>query len=199
MRHLIIIAVALTLIGLVASAAALAQRTLPDRVKEYGDLRLSSAPTFPQMDLDNVVAKSDLIVRAKVISAQIHLSSDQRYIFTDFGLQPIAVLVQRGPERTMPGSTPRLIVSVLGGEMVIEGHNVTWTDTSLERFEIGKEYVLFLQRSPALDAYVLTGHSNGAFEVRNEGIEPRHGRSEHRGEPVGLFIKRVQAMIAHGR
>lgn len=83
--------------GLSAEASP---QTLLERVREHGDLRLSSAPTFPVIGLDDVVAKSDLVVRAKVISVDSHLSSDGRSVVSDFGLEPVAVL----PSGTPPGA-----------------------------------------------------------------------------------------------
>ncbi|MGE5814061.1 MAG: hypothetical protein ACM36C_06210, partial [Acidobacteriota bacterium] len=128
-----------------------------------------------------------------------HLSSDGRSVVSDFGLEPLAVLLERHSARRAPGPGQRLIVTLLGGDIVLEGHNVRWSDASLKRFEVGKEYVLFLQQPPALDAFILTGHSNGAFEVRGDTIEPRMEGPENRREPLGQFIKRVQEIVARSK
>lgn len=175
---------------------ALSQATIPERVRQHGDLNVPSHSTIPLMSLEDVITSSDLILRTKVTSAVPRLSLDQRYVTTEFGLEPIAVLLHRRESRPTPGALPRLAVSVVGGQMVVEGHNVSWTDSSLRTFEVGKEYVLFLQESPQLGTYILTGSANGAFEIVGDVVKPRREAHGAANEAVGLFIKHVQELIA---
>lgn len=132
----------------------LARRFAPQPVYQsrIADLVLES--------LDTVLPRADVIVHGKVDRATTYLSADQRDLYTDYLIRPLRIIRQPiTPPITRPGQTstaPPIVVTRWGGQMTIEGVQVTQEDANVNPFRVGDEVVLLLAYNKAEAKYRLS-------------------------------------------
>ncbi len=174
------------------------ERTLRERIKSApgGEpVRLSVMSTRPRMTLEEVAEKSDLILHARLVGAHCKLSPDGEYIFTDYDVSPIRIVLADRPS-AVPGPTRPLVVSSFGGETDVDGRRVILEDATFRPLTSGSEVVLFLQWTPALNAYIILGGPYGAFEVKNGIAEPRAVNGPESKQPISDLLRRVDLLLA---
>lgn len=174
-----------------------AAQSLRERAKESaGPLELSTMALRPQKSLPDVVSESDAIVYGILRDARSRLTPDEQYIVTDFQVEPIRVLFQKGGVRSTPGPVPPLTVTDFGGELELEGKRVRWTEANVRPLTAGERVFLFLRWDEQAKAYGLISGPYGVFSVADGKVEPRSKLEEHRDESVDAFIGEVSALIA---
>jgi hypothetical protein len=77
----------------------------------------------------------------------------------------------------------------------VNGHRVSTKLKGSELLTAGKDYVLFLEWSPAFNSYLLMGGSSGAFLIQdNSKIKPlgsEKGLLQHEAKDLEAFIHEV--------
>lgn len=189
------------LLASVIVCAAVAQDTnaqsLRERAKQSaGPLDLSIMVTRPQKSLQDVVAASDAVVYGIVKQPQSRLTRDEQYIVTDYEIEPMRVLFQKGSVRTTPGPVPPLIVTQFGGELALEGKRVSWHEAQFKELAAGERVVLFLQWNDDDKTYALVSGPYGVFAVEDGKVKPRSQLEDHRHESIESFLGDVAQLLA---
>ena len=137
------------LILLFATSAG-AQTTIPELISrginpvQIGLLRDVEVPSLEELSLG-----ADVIVDAKVVEPTSYLAENKTEVHTDYLVQPMRMLADRGgPVRRAPGVT-RMILTLRQGTIVINGVTVQFDDDNLASFASGDRFLLFLKRVEA--------------------------------------------------
>ncbi len=132
------------------STGAVAQPlTIPQRVAR-GDsqpVHLERISEILDLPFDALAREADTIVYGTVTALRTYLSDDQREVLTDYEVTPIQVVAQRvvKPSPT-PGPQP-IVITQWGGQLTIDGVQVTAEDHNLPMLPAGVPLVLFLTSS----------------------------------------------------
>jgi len=120
--------------------------TIPEALAKAGS-SLSSGPTVGSglpPSLDTVLQETDLIVRGVVGLPVSYLSDDQTEVLTDYPLVAPNVLYQR--DQRANGETSGVTVTILGGDIAIDGLTFSSRHASLPQLTPGSEGVFCLKR-----------------------------------------------------
>jgi hypothetical protein len=95
------------------------------------------------------------------------------------------------------GVAARLLVELLGGELVVNGTRVVLDDLSRTRWSEGASLLMFLKQTSDANRFRLYGGSAGLFEVKTGGrIESRLRHVEKDKEVGALTFEQVVQLIA---
>jgi hypothetical protein len=125
------------------------------------------------LPLAELSATADIVVDARLVSPRSYLSEDKTKIYTDYEIVPSRVLrSQIGDILTSqkPGLRAPLRLTVLGGEITLEGRTIRATDGTRKFIKSGGRYLVFASRSKQDDhTFVAIGGAAGLFEVQDDG------------------------------
>jgi hypothetical protein len=123
-------------------------------------------PNARRRNLDQSIAeiaeKSNLVVIATVSEQKSFLTAEGTFVFTDYSMTVDQVIKNNLPRPISVSS--QLIVTRPGGTIRLNGHVVHAVDESLDPFQLGKRYLLFLEyisRTGGYEAFA----ADGAFLV----------------------------------
>jgi hypothetical protein len=117
---------------------------------------------------DVLAAYAELIVEGKLTRLKSYLSENKAYIFTDYQLTPKQMIIDRkGILTAKAQGTPRpLIVTVYGGELVMDGTPVRHEISSHGKWDQNADLLVFLARSQHDPTkYRLYSDAAGLFQV----------------------------------
>jgi hypothetical protein len=122
-----------------------------------------------------LLARSDLVLRARILAATTKLSNDEALVVPEYALVPIRVVKQNPIDATAPrpGALPRRIVRRVGGTVFEGGLRYSTTgDTfpEVNSLKPGDEIVAFLIYNRDEQVYSLTAASWSVFRVVDERI-----------------------------
>ena len=144
-----------------------AQETLRALARQNGDFTQRVTVSYEPVSMQQLVQRSALIARVVVLSASPTLLESQQRIATDLTAQPLSIM--RSPAGLVTG--PTIMIRQIGGSLVFEGHRVTTEESGFPLLEIGKEYVLFLTKSPVLDRFEVVSGPQGTFEATGDSLK----------------------------
>jgi hypothetical protein len=155
------------------------RQTLPELARRVAPNPVYQSRTrdFILEPVDNILPRTDLIVYGTVERATSYLSSDKRDLYTDYVVRLLRVIPQSvRSARTTPGQTtaaPRsVVVTRWGGQLDINGVQVTQEDANLQAFRPGEELVLLLTRDQTEGKYHLASPVSGTFVVHSSVLTP---------------------------
>jgi hypothetical protein len=158
-----------------------AQRpTLPEIAKRFAPQPIHQVRVVELLPdtLEELVAKSDLIIHGTIERATTYLADDQADLYTDYFIATKGIIVGKAAHLAqIPGIPPHLVVKRWGGEMVIENVQVKQELDHLRYFHVGEEVVLALKLDDADAKYELVG--GGAFMVKADTLASFIGHPRH--------------------
>jgi hypothetical protein len=189
--------VTLTLFVLVAAVASAQRPTIPEAIANGAVGGVATTPSGPVPTLRALVRDSDLIVTGFVGAARGRLSADERDVYTDYSLREVTVLYEKGSPKSLPEHPLAVLVTVLGGTVIVNGVPYTHLEKALPALEPRTRVLLLLQRADS--RYVITRKYYGIFDISNGSFEPTLPAEdfvlEHRGRPVEDAIRAIQGMV----
>lgn len=108
-------------------------------------------PAYPPYYLTAMACESDAAVVGTTNTGVSHLTSDERFLYTDWAFTVEEVLKDNVKASIAPGST--ITVAQPGGTMTIDGRTVRAIEENFRYFEKDGRYLLFLQYLPESNAY----------------------------------------------
>lgn len=188
---------------LAASANGLAQDpTLAERVEANGGkpVRVTVSRDVAPTPIAALASSSDLVVVGRLLRRQSYLSPNKTQIFTDYEFVPGEVLLARQKDqRTAPGPAAPLILTVFGGQITLNGVQVTMVDEKMKPVRSGAEFLVFAKRAATTgNRFEPTNGSAGIYEVGdNRRLEPLFRRidadPEVHGVPFAEIVRRIQS------
>jgi hypothetical protein len=153
-------------------------------------------------DLQSLAKRSSVIVVGHITQEASSFPRGDSTIITTYTvdiqrvLKDSAAYQPLGPNdaRPLPLTSPLKFVRE-GGVMHVNGHRVSRKLKGSELLTAGKDYVLFLEWSPAFESYFLMAGSSGAFLIQdNSKIKPlgsEKGLLQHEAKDLEAFIHEV--------
>lgn len=186
----------LLICALAFTGARAAQQSIPEILAEKGKsiTKEVTAPSgFPPTS-DQLLVDTDLIVRGVLVGGRSYLSPDEHEIYTDYEIKNPRVLYDsRSQAPTVPTvPTGSLNVTIIGGEIVLNGLRFKSVHDALPSLNRGQEHLLLLKREG--EHYFIAAKYFGAFRVSNGFIEP----AAHHEELAKSFSGRPADEIADG-
>lgn len=154
-------------------------------------------PTRLQL-ITNTVCDADAIVLGTVNSKSSQLTEDEDFIFTEYEVSVEEVLKDNSAAHIALSD----IITVLrpGGRILLGGQVFEAEDRTLQRFQRGNRYILFLRFIPDTGAYT-TVSSIGSFRLHNDQLTSLTSQNVGRqfeGEELGLFLSQIHGAMAGG-
>jgi hypothetical protein len=117
--------------------------------------------------ITQLAAEADLIVYGKLARPKSYLSDDKRDIYTDFALTPHQIVADRAlaTTRKSPGALRPITVTILGGELMVDGIPVRYDDMSRIKGNENASVLVFLRKTGDVSRFELCGDTAGLFEV----------------------------------
>lgn len=191
----LILAVSVVLISIVSPPS----QTLRDRARDGKPVTISvdcDCGEAPQ--LEELIARTDLIVRGTIVDAQSHLTSDEQGIETVYTLQPAEILAQRTPTvHKSPGVVPALRFVHPGGRVTIDGTPVEVVVGWLPEIPVGQEGLFFLKKGSQPDLLAVAESPFGTFEVHGSQIRPMGRAKEAYKGDMNQGLAHFSATVAN--
>lgn len=161
-------------------------------------IRLPVLTETSWVSIDELAATADFVVDARLVRLGSYVSEDGTKVFTDYQIVPNRVVVSRtGDVGTVPGSHPPLVLTVLGGEVTIEGTLVTMTDAKMTTLRDRGQFLLFAKRAKTGQTrFALSRGSASIFEiVDGEHVEPLLRRQDPNPDVEGIALEKIVARV----
>lgn len=124
--------------------------------------------------IEKVAAEADVVLRAKLSRSRSYLGPNEDRILTDYSILDGRVIAGRLPllaTRT-PGTSIPLILTVYGGDVIVDGVLIRGTDGNFEAIKDGGEYLLFLKQSRSSEVGRYEVLDGAVFEILQENVRP---------------------------
>ena len=184
---------------------AFAQRpTIPDHIAQNGGRTVSlpvvrDTEPVPVRDL----AAADLVLLGKLVPQRAYMNDRQTEIYTEYEVIAQRVIADRlgiMSKSNRPGAPVRILVEMLGGELVVNGTKVVVDDLSRTRWAEGANLLMFLKQTSEAKRFRLYDGSAGLFEVKAPGkIESRLKHEEKDKEVGALTFEQIVEIITAPR
>ena len=148
--------------------------------------------------ISQLTREAEVVFQGRVYLLKTYVGSDGRRVLSDYAIREQQLLAGRSTAavaRAHDFSKP-LVLTALGGELIIDGVKVIATPAAERPLVDGGEYILFLMPSRGGgDRYEV--YSSGAFEVQGGRIKPRHAQGEALfsdafNAPLETVLNRIQ-------
>jgi len=168
---IVVVLGALSAVGVGAQASG---PTIPDVLAKLGKSTNLSGfvgmPSGTPPSIEEILRKTDMIVRGTVEGAKARLSDDERMVYTDYTIGEPAVLYEsRMLESPTPGSRPPISFSALGGTVNIAGLTYTLRVDALPPLEVGQTCLFLLKDDK--DRYEVAGRYYGVFIISGQDVK----------------------------
>ena len=165
--------------------------TIPEALAHSGGplTKSVSTPSGPLPTLDRLLERTGLIVRGIVRGGRSYLSQDEQDIYTDYEIRNPIVLYDSASPSPAGRIGTHLTVTILGGEVVVNGTLCKSVHQALPALNPGPEHLLLLRRDG--ERYFLAGTYFGAFRVANGLIEAAANHQEFAATVNGKSADRM--------
>jgi len=190
-------------LALHSSLGLLAQsETIPEAVARGAKGRSRSQPSGPVPNIRELLSSADLVVRGAVADSVSYLSDDQKDVYTDHLLTNTTVLFRSAvPSSAQPGPPTPIVVTQLGGAVLLGDVTFTQVEEGLPQFERGSEGLFIAVNRGG--KFHLAQVFYGAFQIRNGRFTPLAGRkdfaTELRDLPVATALGTIQTRLQEVR
>ncbi len=142
--------------------------------------RISHSENLFLATFDQLLAKTDLIVRGRVVSETSRLSPDEEYVLTDYTTEVLEVFKDSG-HSTLVGD--KLVLTKVGGNILVDGKPIRWDTPHSPPIAWIEPHVFLISRSKERDGELYLASSEfGAFPLRNGKVVCRTRGAQ--GHPV---------------
>lgn len=207
MNHIARVAAILLAFGTFEDAAA---QRLREQAREHSVLRpgepmLQPAPPGPHdpKSIEELSVGADVVIQARLQKLKSYVNDAGRRVLTDYLIVEPRILAGgfTGAPSPTPGVAAALIMTVFGGEIVLEGVTVRALSQNLDAIHEKREYLLFLRSDSKQGRYSI--YNGGIFDVSSGELTPllklghEFFKDTTREKRVNEAISRIQA--ARGR
>jgi len=191
--------------GLSSTFSAAQVPTIAERVQASGGkpLRILVVQHGSPVSIADLTAASDLVVEGKLVRLRSYTSKDAIEVLTDYQIVPSQVFRAQGKDvATTPGQRPPLVLTMVGGEISVNGTPVEVVNPTQRPIKNGGHYLLFAKRSvDGENRYSATEGSAGIFEVIDgQRVKSLVKRTDDDPEvhdvPFTEIVRRIQAATA---
>lgn len=174
------------------------RQTIPAAIAEGAVASVATRPSGQAPTMESVLADTDVVVTGTVGEPRSYLSEDQRDVYTDY---PVADAVFRYQSKlspvATPGIPPAVIVTQLGGTIMINGVSFTQKETALPPLQPGISALFLLRRNGG--KHFIAGGYFGAFAIVDGRLRPLVSRSdfapEYVNQPVSTALYRLATSL----
>jgi hypothetical protein len=178
MRNARVMALLLLLVAADRVSAQQQQRkTIPESVAAGAIGSVATVPSGQLPKIHDLLKNTDLVLRGTVGESKSYLSDDKLNVYTDYTiLDPIILYESHLTAVHTLGAMPHIVVTRLGGTIVINGVNFTQTEPALPPLATGIKALFLLQREG--EKLFPAGKYLGVFDVTNDGFRPLVSRED---------------------
>jgi hypothetical protein len=130
--------------------------------------------------IEELAREADIVLQGKVTRIKSYLAPSEDRVLTDYSIVGPSVIAGRLPLMStgVPGKIAPVILTVYGGEVIVEGVSIRGTDHSREAIKDGGQYLLFLRRSRLPEPGHYEIYHGGVFEISQEAVKPLLKRAD---------------------
>ena len=157
-------------------------QTLGELVKVYAQqypgtpmIQVSPLGDYVPKTIEELTREADIVIHARLMRLKSYVGADGRNVLSDFAIRDHLLLAAQSSEAAaaVQGNvTAPLIVTVDGGEVIIDGVHVQSYDANRRSITDGGEYLVFLKkaRQPGAGRYEL--YYGAVFLVEQGKLKP---------------------------
>jgi hypothetical protein len=147
--------------------------------------------------VEQVLAKTDLVVRGVVTQTRSYLSPDEREVYTDYEIRTPSI-PYRASVVTLPkgGNASPVTVTLLGGTVELNGLQFKSEYEGLPALASGEEYILLLESTGG--RYFIAEQYFGAFRIIDGRVEPSTRKAGFANELKGRPTTETIALLVAG-
>jgi hypothetical protein len=149
-------------------------------------MTLTAAPgDYLPKTFEELSTESDVVVQGKLVLIKSYLGGLEDRVLSDYRL--VAPVVVAEAFSNDPSQTPKLgaplTITVWGGNVEIDGVQLSATDNNREPIVPGQDYLLFLRRSRQQGPSLYEIYYGGVFEISGTRLKPllKKGREVFEG------------------
>lgn len=130
--------------------------------------------------IEELAREADVVLQAKLSRINSYLTSNEDRVLTDYRILESRVVAGRlsAMSSQVPGPGVALILTVYGGEVIVEGVTIRGTDNNREAIKDGGQYLLFLKQSRRREPGRYEIYYGGVFEISHEEVKPLLKRAD---------------------
>lgn len=119
--------------------------------------------------IEDIAREADAVVQGRLVATRSYLGANADRVLTDYRIVDPAIITGALPalSAATPGISTSLVLTVLGGDVTIEGVRIRSTDNNRAAIEDGGSYVVALKKSRAGEPGHYEIYSGAIFEVRD--------------------------------
>jgi hypothetical protein len=196
-------------VALLPASGAAAQQNLRALAREQASRDPSVPIVIPSppgelwpKTIEEIATESDLIVHAKLSRINSYLDPKEDRVHTDYRILEPNVIAGRPPSfsTSVPGPRVPLILTVWGGDVIVEGVTIRGIETNRTAITNDGYYLLFLKPSRRPEPVLYEVHYGAIFEIAQDAVTPllKQANDVFRGTvDAGLkdFISRIQTAV----
>lgn len=124
--------------------------------------------------IEEVASQADVVLQARLSRIHSYLDAKGISVYTDYRILDPKVIAGRLPSLTtpVPGPGVPLILTVWGGEVIVEGVTIRGVETNGETIEDGGSYLLFLKPTRARQQGLYEVHYGAIFDIADGTVTP---------------------------
>ena len=198
MKTLIIVGT-FTSLALVHGASPQTAPSIRERAMAAGGVPITMSVMYDVelLSAADLAANADLIVEGRLVRLKSYYWPEEDTIYTDYRLIPNQIISERGTRtNTSPGPSKPVVVTLRGGEVLMEGTPVTLVDSTRKVVNENTPLLLFLKRRGQTEPlYEVYGAAAGMFEIDRENVLHSTVRNNQSGEFHGLRVQEALTRI----
>lgn len=207
LRMPLVVACLVAAVGVPATIAAqlnLREMARERAIREPGS-RIAAPPSppghFEPRTIEELTRDADVVVRARLRRPHSYLAGEnESLMFTDYAIEEPTVLagaLEAYVTRTPGAATPPLLLTVWGGDLMIDGIRIEGHDSTFDKPQDGAVHLLFLRVSRAKQPGKYEVWDGGIFELSGETVKPllRHADKRVFAWAADLRVSDALALI----
>jgi hypothetical protein len=163
-------------------------QNLREMAREWG-MRNPGAPLgypappadYAPKTIEALAREADVVLQARLSKYESRLGENEDRILTDYRILVPRLLSGRLANTTtaFPGEGVQLLLTVLGGDVVVEGVTIHGTDGNRQAIKEDGQYLLFLMASRRREPGRYEIYNGGIFEIAGGEVKPLLKSADH--------------------
>jgi hypothetical protein len=152
------------------------------------------------LSVSELAPNADLIVEGRLVRVKSYFWPEEDTVYTDYRLVPSRIIGERkASTASSPGQLKPAVVTMRGGEVVIEGTSVTIVDSTRPVLKENRSFLLFLRRTSDVEPrYEVFGAAAGMFEIDDAGVlhsmMSDNKPADFHGKPLEEVLTKIKAV-----
>jgi hypothetical protein len=124
--------------------------------------------------IEELTREAEVVIHARLVRLKSYVGADGERVLSDYAIRDNVMLAARTADAAavVQGASQTLIVTLFGGELMIEGVEVRSSDANLAAIADGGEYLLFLMKARRAGPGRYEPYYGAVFSIEQGKLKP---------------------------